>query len=460
MNKKSATIVGGGPTGALLAIQLARRGYRVEVYEKRPDPRQGLVERGRSINLAISVRGLMALEKVGLKKAVLNEGIPMLGRLMHSVEGKLSFQPYGRDPSEHLNAISRHHLNCVLIEAAKDYDIEYFFGHNALGADFINKRLLVREEKTQREKDLSFEVLFATDGSASKIRSDVVRFHDQHYSHRDELAHIYKELTIPAGPKGEFLLEKERLHIWPRGGFMLIALPNLDGSFTCTLFLAGTGPESMESLKTGVELKAFFQKYFPDVLPLMPSLEEDFFKNPTGHLYTIHTFPWCVEGETLLLGDAAHAIVPFLGQGMNACFEDVSVFMDLYDQNPGLTWEQLFKRFETERFPNTEAIAQMALDNFLEMRDHVGQAKFLLKKQIEHKLMKDYPDEFFSKYNLITFGQTPYAFAQKVGVLQEQLLQILAQNIESLEEMDPGFLAREFLDYTKKEQKLRQEFAL
>jgi kynurenine 3-monooxygenase len=444
---KEITLIGAGLAGPVLAIYLAKRGFRVEIFERRPDMRKEHISAGRSINLALSARGIHALSEVGLAEKILQLAIPMRGRMMHSIKGELSFHPYGKNENEVINAISRAELNKALLDEAERRGGEIHFNQRCTGMNFESGELHLRDEIIGADTRLAVKTVIGTDGSASALRHDmmkIARFNlSQHY-----LEHGYKELTIPPGPNGEFRLEKHALHIWPRRSFMLIALPNLDGSFTCTLFFPHRGELSFESLSSEEKVLEFFKTQFPDAVPLMPTLLEDFFANPTGSLVTIKCDPWSVENKALLLGDAAHAIVPFFGQGMNCAFEDCTVLnecLEKFDDD----WEKIFREFETLRKVNTDAIADMALENFIEMRDKVADPKFLFRKQVELALEERFPGRFIPRYSMVSFHRIPYSAAQSRGRIQDEILTKLTDGVEELAEIDwkeAGWLVKEFLE--------------
>jgi len=388
---KKLTIVGAGLTGSLLAITLAKKGFFVDVYEKRPDMRKAAMSAGRSINLAISVRGIHALAEVGIANQIMKNAIPMFGRKIHDMTGEISYQAYGRDDSEHINSISRGDLNKDLISHAETFEqVNFYFNHELTAIDFTNETATFFNHEANKEIKVTASPIIGTDGGPSMIRTAMI---DQGYAEYEtnELEHSYKELTIP--PELGSSLEKQYLHIWPRKDFMLIALPNPDNSFTCTLFLPQHGPESYENLVDEQSVTEFFNKYFSDAVPLMPTLLKDFFANPTSPLMTLKGAPWFVEDKAALMGDACHAIVPFFGQGMNAGFEDISIFSACLDQHVD-DWEAVFSAYQEARKVNTDAIADMSLQNYFEMRDHVGDSKFLLRKQIEKLLMQKYPNKY------------------------------------------------------------------
>jgi kynurenine 3-monooxygenase len=417
-------IVGAGLAGALLALLLARRGLTVALYERRPDPRQVTPERGRSINLALAARGLRALERAAVLESVQPLLIAMSGRMVHERGGAAVLQPYGQREHEVIWSVGRADLNRVLIDAAARHaGVSVHFNQQCLGAEVRDGRLRFRDGDGGREYDVPLAPTIATDGAGSAVRASLaaaglVRVREEW------LDHDYKELTVPAAAAGS--LERHALHIWPRGGFMLIALPNTDGSFTATLFLARSGPQSFAALATPQAVQEFFAREFADALPLLPDLPAQFAAHPQGQLGTVHAAPWQLGGDVLLLGDAAHAIVPFHGQGMNAAFEDC-VELDALCATAHDSVE-LFTRFEQARRPNTAAIAQMALENYLEMRGAVLDAGFVRRKALAMALERRFPDRFIPRYSMVMFHpEIPYAEAQRRGALQEQLLQQLDQ---------------------------------
>jgi kynurenine 3-monooxygenase len=404
------TIVGCGLGGTLMACYLARAGYRVDLYEKRPDPRSAAQERGRSINLALSVRGIHALRDLGMADQVLQAGILMLGRMIHSPTGTLTFQPYGKDDSEALYSVSRAGLNRLLVEAAARHDsVRLFFGRRCAGIDLTSNTLELLDDATQVVSHIPAEVVIGADGAYSAIRAQMQKQDRFDYS-QDYLSHGYKELTIPARPDGGFRMEKQALHIWPRGNFMMIALPNQDGSFTCTLFWPYEGPNSFAALRAEADIKSFFQRQFPDAVPLLPNLTEEFLHNPTGPLVTVCCRPWHVGGRVVLLGDACHAVVPFLGQGMNAAFEDCTILSQCLKQHTP-SWEAAFADYERQRRENTDALADLCVANFVEMRDKVGSKLFVLRKRIAILLHTLLPRWYLPLYTMIEFTRIPYAQA-------------------------------------------------
>ena len=428
-------VVGAGLVGSLAAIYLAKHGYQVDVYERRPDMRKEKISAGRSINLAVSTRGLHALREVGLEEKVLEQAIPMKGRMIHSIKGDLTFQPYGTKDSEYINSVSRGGLNQLLMSEAEKYSkVAFHFNRKVSGMDF-KKGVLKFEDPAGEER---VDRVIATDGSASLIRVEMMKQYGAKCS-EEYLEYGYKELLIPPGPGGRFQMEKNALHIWPRGTFMLIALPNFDASFTCTLFLPNKGTVSFESLQSREQVSAFFNEYFRDAVHLMPGLVETFMENPTGHMVTVKCFPWGVDDKALLLGDAAHAIVPFFGQGMNCGFEDLTVleeYMKKCKTHGKIDWAALFDEFPRHRKPDSDSIADMAVENFVEMRDKVGNPRFLLEKAVEKVLQREFPKDYVSRYSMVSFSRVPYRFAAQAGTVQDEILRELSANIQSAEQVD------------------------
>ncbi|HEY0768201.1 MAG TPA: FAD-dependent monooxygenase [Steroidobacteraceae bacterium] len=423
---RTVNIVGAGLAGGLLALLLARRGLRVALHERRPDPRQAQPERGRSINLALAARGLAALEGAGVMDRVRPLLIPMRGRMVHELSGQVTLQPYGQREHEVIWSVGRADLNRVLIEEAlRHAGVSVSFNQLCLGADARRDRLRFRNQVSGAEHEIALTPTIATDGAGSAVRGSLAAA--GLVSVREEwLDHDYKELTLPAA-RGRHALERNALHIWPRGGFMLIALPNTDGSFTATLFLGRSGAPGFAALATTQAVAEFFNREFPDAVPLMPDLLAEFASHPQGQLGTVHATPWHAGGRVLLLGDAAHAIVPFHGQGMNAAFEDCVVLDALLERHEN--WQALFTQFEQSRRPNAAAIAQMALENYAEMRDAVLDARFVRRKAIAMGLERRFPDRFIPRYSMVMFHpEIPYAEALRRGALQAQLL----------DELDPG----------------------
>jgi kynurenine 3-monooxygenase len=431
--REPLVVIGAGPVGSLLALALARRGYAVEVFERRPDMRKADIGGGRSINLAVSTRGIHALHGVGLERAVLDHALPMRGRMTHALDGQLSFLRYGRDDSEAINSMSRGGLNKLLMSAAEATGRAHIhFNQRLVGHDFAHGEAILRDEVTRVERRVAAPVMFGTDGSASCLRAAIVTA-TQGPCREDELDFGYKELTLPARPgggyggDGKFALPPNGLHIWPRGQFMLIALPNLDGTFTCTLFLPfqpRRGTPSFVELRDERAVADVFQRWFPDAAPLFPDLARQFLDAPLGHMVTVRTWPW-THDSALLLGDAAHAVVPFFGQGMNAGFEDCSELAARIDTAPPQTqddWQALMAAFATGRKPDADAIADLALENFVEMRDKVADPAFLLQREVELDLQRRIGPAYRTRYQLVTFTRVPYRAALAVGRVQDAVL--------------------------------------
>jgi kynurenine 3-monooxygenase len=428
------TLIGAGLNGPLLAILLMQRGFAVEIYERRPDMRRVRMSAGRSINLAVSTRGIHALQQAGLWERMRSIIIPMKGRMMHSIAGQLTFQPYGKNETEVINSISRAELNIALINAAEEQGAAIHFNQRCTGYDLKTGSIRVRDEEAGEEATLEAGVVIGCDGSASSIRVEMLKLNRFNFS-QQHLDYGYKELTIPAGSQGKHLLETHALHIWPRGNHMLIALPNIDGTFACILFLPFDGADSFASLTTQAEVIRFFESRFPDVVPLMPQLADNYFANPTGSMVTVKCSPWHVDGRALLLGDAVHAIVPFFGQGLNCGFEDCTCLVELLNRR-GANWPRVFAEFEKERKINTDAIADMAIENFTEMRDRVADSRFLFRKKVELALEAKYPQLFVPKYAMVTFHRIPYSVALARGAVQDQMLAELCEAINRVEDLD------------------------
>jgi kynurenine 3-monooxygenase len=429
------TLVGAGLAGSLLSILLARRGHRVTIHERRPDTRKVGAAAGRSINLALANRGIHALEQAGLMDRVRPALIPMAGRMLHDEEGGLKFIPYGNKPHEVIYSVSRGGLNDMLMDEAEATGrVSIRFGQICCGVDFEMRKVRICAGLDASIREVPYEVLIGTDGSASAVRAAIMEKTGGDLA-EEPLGHGYKELSIPFSPGGGFRVEKNALHIWPRGEYMLIALPNADGSFTATLFLPNQGEESFEALKTAEDVRRLFARRFADAIPLIPALVEDFFENPTGHLETVSCRPWFFEDQALILGDAAHAIVPFHGQGMNAAYEDCDALDGLLAEE-GTSWRQIFADFEALRRPNADAIAAMALENYVEMRSTVREPLFQLKKEISFRLEERHPHRFIPRYSMVMFHRIPYAEAQRLGAIQDGILNELTKSATSLDQVD------------------------
>ncbi len=437
-SQQRVTLIGAGLAGSLLSVYLAKRGFAVDLCERRPDMREVQISAGRSINLALSTRGIHALREVGLYDDIMKIAIPMKGRMMHSVSGELTFQRYGRDDTEVIYATSRAYLNIALMNAAERCnDVTLTFEQRCTGMNFDTGDLSFIDERTGRTYERPSSIAIGTDGSASAIRFEMQKIGRFNFS-QSYLDYGYKELVIPAGPNNEHRMEKHALHIWPRGTFMLIALPNIDGSFTVTFFYPFEGNESFQSLTTRKHVETFFQREFPDATDMMPTLIEDFFGNPTGSMVTVKCDPWNAGDRALLLGDAAHAIVPFFGQGMNCAFEDCTVLNECLSRFEGksIPWQQLFRDFEGLRKRNCDAIADLAVENFVEMRDLVANPDFLLKKKVEFALQERFPEHFIPKYSMVTFHRVPYSIALFRGITQASILDDLCADITDVSGID------------------------
>ena len=418
--KKEFVIIGAGLVGSLLSIYLVKRGHNVKIYERRSDMREAKMIAGRSINLALSDRGIKALEQIGIMDEIKEIAIPMHGRSIHNGDGTLAYQAYG-DDGQFINSVSRGELNKKLMTLAEEKGVEILFNHACEKIDW-EKNIISFKNETAEIK-VHADLIFGSDGAFSAARLNYQLQNDRFQYQQHYIDFGYKELTIPAGENGSFQMEKNALHIWPRGNFMLIALPNIDGSFTCTLFFPYEGDPSFASLKTKEELMHFFEKTFADTVPLIPTLAEDFFNNRTASLVTVKCFPWVLEDKFALIGDAAHAIVPFFGQGMNCGFEDCLVLNDLIDKHAD-DWTTILQEYQQLRKPDGDAIAELALNNFIEMRDKVGDPSFLLQKKIETAFSKKYPEKWKPAYAQVTFSpQIRYSQALKSSIVQEKIMQ-------------------------------------
>jgi kynurenine 3-monooxygenase len=447
-------VIGAGLCGSLLALRLAQRGHKVQLMEKRPDLRKTKLDAGRSINLAFSDRGIKAMELVGIQEKVEKLCIPMNGRMIHDREGNTFLSPYSGKKEEYINSVSRPGLNALLLdEAEKMPNVSISFNQNCLSVDFdpstgSGQATAEFEDFHSKEKTtLKAAVIFGTDGAGSAVRQSMEKNSVSEVS-QEFLSHGYKELSIPATKNGGWKIHKNALHIWPRGENMLIALPNMDGSFTVTLFLSHqSGDYNFDNLKTPEKVREYFEKDYADALESMPGLTTDFFENPIGELGTVKCFPWQYRGKVLLMGDAAHAIVPFYGQGMNASFEDV-VVLDAFMQKHQNNWGKIFSEYEQTRKKDADAIADLALDNFHEMKEATADPLFQQKRKLETAFEQEFPEEYSSKYRLVTFQEEiPYSEAMKKGRAQDEaMLKLIAEGKFS-EEMS----LREKLELVKKE---------
>ncbi len=414
--KDHIVILGAGLVGSLVSIFLAKEGYMVKVYEKRPDPRKTDLYSGRSINLALSNRGIKALKEVEVFDRVAEDLLPMHGRIVHDLEGNTNFQRYGKE-GQYINSVSRNGLNNILVEEAEKHNVHFMFEHQCESVDTEGSEITLRDPNGVLFVE-SADLIIGADGAFSAVRRTLQFKPGFNYS-QFYLDHGYKEFSIEA-KNGEFALETGGLHIWPRKNFMFIALPNPDKSFTCTLFFAHKGPESFESINTEQEIKEFFNTYFPDLVELMPDYIEQYQQNPDSTLITIKCDPW-VYGRTLLIGDASHAIVPFYGQGMNAGFEDCTVLMKYFRQH-NFEWEPAIQAFQKERIKDANAISDLALKNFIEMRDKVADEKFLRRKKVEGMIQKAHPDIWIPQYSMVTFSELSYSEAWNYGLIQDKVM--------------------------------------
>ena len=424
---KRITLVGGGLAGSLAAVYLAKRGYEVNIYERRPDMRNVEIPAGRSINLALSTRGIDALKRVGLDQVVLDQAIPMAGRMMHDEKGNLAYQPYGKD-GQVINSVSRAHLNIQLLKLADEHkNVNQFFNMRCQEVDIENSICKFTNEKTGENIEVQSDYILGSDGAYSPVRLKMMKNDRFDYS-QSYTKSGYKELNITPTTSGDFAMDPDSLHIWPRGNFMMIALPNPDKSFTCTLFMPYDGEAGFDRIKSDEEILDFMNTYFADAVPLMPELLNDFKQNPVGSLVTVRCYPWHMKKATLI-GDACHAIVPFYGQGMNCAFEDCVELDNCLEEFED--WDEAMNEYQKRRKPNADAIADLALQNFIEMRDLVGDKDFLHYKKVEHQLCELHPDLFKSQYEMVTFSKVPYSEAKIKGAENTQRVHdLIASNLE------------------------------
>jgi kynurenine 3-monooxygenase len=436
MRSKHISILGAGQCGTLLATMLAQRGFAIDLYERNVDPRSALATAGRSINLALAARGINALERAGLLSRVEPLLVPMRGRMVHALDGSTEFLPYGQRESEQIYSASRGELNKILLGAADDVgNVNIRFGQAVTGYN----RATGTAQMLDIESDIVYETeaqpIIAADGAGSVVRNALDES-DMVGATEHLLMHGYKELAIPAGPGGEFQLDPNALHIWPRGGFMLIALPNPGGDFTLTLFLPNEGRRSFASLGDMTSATAFFDEYFPDAAPLIPDVARDVVEKPLGLLGTVRCRRWHDGGNVLLIGDAAHAVVPFHGQGMNLAFEDC-VVLDRILEASDTDWPDVFGSYENEQLANANAIAEMALENYIEMRDTVRDPKFALRKALAFELERRLPERFIPRYSMVMFhAEIPYRVAQVRGEVQATLLEEFTGDVDELDQVD------------------------
>ena len=430
-----AVVVGAGPIGCVLSVLLAKRGHEVTLFEKRKDLRRAEEDSGRSINLVLTRRGLRALELIGLREEVLKLTVPVLGRMMHAVDGELTYQPCGKDDSECNYAVPRGDLNAFLLQAAQDHGVDIRFGQSLKDLDVDTQTLTFQHVDTDVIQEVFAPLLFATDGAGSRVRRTLTQRPDFHAT-SELIDYGYKEIEMPAGPDGDYTLASHALHIWPRGEHMLMGLANRDASFTGTLYLPYKGPHGFDTLDEDPQrVLSFFQSFYPDAIDVISDVRQEYANNPTGVLGTVRCDKWHLEDKILLLGDAAHAIVPFFGQGLNCGMEDCVVLDGLLEEF-GHDMARVFSTFERVRKPNADAIADMALENFVEMRDKVGDPRFILKKQVERRIEQAMPDLYRSRYATVMYSHNPYRVAFDAGKIQQGIFDTLLLGVERPEEVD------------------------
>ncbi len=419
---KKLSLIGSGLAGGLLAAFLGRRGYEVQLFERRDDPRAENFVGGRSINLALSTRGIYALQQLKIADEVLKDAIPMRGRMIHHTDGALHFAPYDRDPSKHINSIGRAALNIAVLEAARQNpNVRVHFNHRCSEVDLDTATARLIEATSGQKIEVTADAVIGVDGAYSAVRESMRKRIPGFEYEESYLEHGYKELTIPPDADGRWRMEKEALHIWPRRSFMMIALPNPDGSFTCTLFWQKAGPRSFETVKSDEDVRRFFDQEFSDAVGLMPRLLEEFQTNPTGSLVTIRCAPWNYRDKALLVGDAAHAVVPFYGQGMNAAFEDCVVLDECLQKFPD-DMGKAFAKYFAARKPNADALADLAVENFIEMRDKTASPLFRARKKLDHALEGALPGIYLPLYAMVTFTRIPYAKAARRARVQDAIV--------------------------------------
>ena len=424
--QKEVTIIGAGLVGSLLSIYLSKQGYQVSIYERRPDMRKLSMSAGRSINLALSDRGIAALEEVGIMDAIRTIAIPMHGRQLHHADGSSGYQAYGKE-GQFINSVSRGELNRKLMDLAEQHHVAIHFNHKCEHIDWKKKEIHFTNTETNTKQTVQQTLIFGSDGAFSAARLSHQLQHDRFQYNQYYIDFGYKELTIPAGENQTFQIERNVLHIWPRGNYMLIALPNMDGSFTCTLFFPFEGDPSFASLDSPEKVRKFFNETFSNASAMMPDLEKEFFSNATSSLVTVKCSPWIREDFFALIGDAAHAIVPFFGQGMNSGFEDCNVLNKLISKH-NHDWRAIFNEYQLLRKPDGDAIATLALNNFIEMRDKVADPVFLLQKKIEAHFSTKHPEKWTPAYSLVTFSpNVRYSEALSRGLHQQQIMDEVMQ---------------------------------
>lgn len=444
MTKQNIAIVGAGLVGSLWAVYMAKKGHNVHVFDRRTDIRKVKIVQGKSINLALSDRGWKALINAGIKEEIMKVALPMKGRLMHSVEGELSYQPYGKE-GQAIYSVSRGLLNQTLLNCADEHDnVTLYFEHQCKDIDLHTNTIHFENPSTGEEMNIQFDRIFGTDGAFSAVRNRMMRLDRFNYS-QEYLSHGYKELEIPPNEDGSHRMDPTALHIWPRGEFMMIALPNPDGSFTCTLFLAFEGKHAFEHLKDEASVTNFFQTHFGDAVPMMPEMIQDFFTNPTSSLVMTKCSPWNYQDKICLMGDAAHAIVPFYGQGMNSGFEDCTVLNELMEKH-GSNWSSMFEEYSQIRKPAGDAILELALRNYIEMRDKTADKDFLLQKKIEAKFSSKHPNLWLPLYSQVTFSHIPYNEALLNGDRQDAIMKQVMSRPDIYEIWDSEEVEQQILE--------------
>ena len=435
--EKKVIIIGAGLVGSLWAIYLSKAGYKVIIYERRPDIRNAEISAGKSINLALSNRGWKALKNAGVEDQIRNIAIPMHSRIMHDIDGNLTQQPYGKK-EEAIYSVSRGHLNSIMMSMAEEKgNATINYNHRCIDADLEKGSVVLKNELTGKSIEDKADLLFAADGAFSAVLYNAMQKLDRFNYHQNYIDDGYKELLLPAKKDGSYKLYKNALHIWPRGRFMLIALPNEDGSFTCTLFMPFEGHKyAFNKLKNDETINSFFESVFPDFFEMMPNLIQNWHQHPLSSLAIVRCYPW-TYGKTALIGDAAHATVPFYGQGMNAGFEDCSVLWDLFNKHKE-NWPAIFKEYQTSHKPNGDALQDLSLQNYHVMRDYVADPKFLLQKKIEARIFEKYPEKWMPLYSQVTFSHIPYSEAFAVGEKQDKIMKEIMQipNIETIWESE------------------------
>ena len=428
--KKEITIVGAGLVGSLCSLYMTKRGYKVNIFERRNDLRSEIITAGKSINLALSTRGWTALKKAGVDKEIMKIAIPVYKRIMHDIDGRLTDQPYGNE-GEAIFSVSRAQMNVLLMNLAEKNGASLHFNEKCKDVNFEKSTVYFENTKSKKNQNVKSDFLIGADGAFSIVRAQMINKYKHDYEY-NEINHDYKELLIPAGKDGSYLLDKNALHIWPRGNFMLMALANLDGSFTCTLFAAKKGENSFESLNTKQEVENYFANIFSDFNELVPDLYEQWNSNPTSNLGIVKTYPWHIKDTCLIIGDAAHATVPFYGQGMNCGFEDCRILDKLLDEYDNL--EDCFEKYSSVRKPNGDGVQDLSMHNFIVMRDKTANPKFLLQKKIEKKFSNLYPDKWVPLYSMVSFSNIEYSKAWEIGKKQEEIMKqiMLIPNIESI----------------------------